>query len=83
MHMPPRLDRWPHDQYDHAARDTRADLMLSTAADKENAFVAFAQAVSDYFDVSNGPTRISYFTDLLIFIRDKLQLAGPANGSAP
>jgi hypothetical protein len=54
----------------------RADLILSSdAAVKTNTLSAFAQAVSDYFDVSDGPAKISYFTDLLTYIRDKLWLA--------
>jgi hypothetical protein len=53
----------------------RADLLLSTAAGQQNALADFAQAVASYFDVASGPARISYFTDLLTYIRDKLQLA--------
>lgn len=54
----------------------RAELVLSGAAGNETTGLgAFAEAVSAYFESANGPTRITYFTDLLIHIRDKLQLA--------
>jgi hypothetical protein len=54
----------------------QAEQMLSGKVDGEtNALSAFAQAISAYFEVSNGPTRITYFTSLLTYIRDQLQLA--------
>lgn len=52
-----------------------AEILSSEAGARTNGFSAFAEAVSEYFKASNGPTRITYFTSLLIYVRDKLQLA--------
>jgi hypothetical protein len=54
----------------------QADLALTGEGGREATKVAaFAHAVSAYFDTSDGPTRITYFTGLLTYIRGMLQIA--------